>query len=555
VRLEGGEGVLDLEQVFANDGAAIAQADYRLPLPEGATVSAFGFWRGERFLAAELRERAEAEHAHAEAALAGRASGLLRTAGPAAGPSCSFSIAPVPAGSLQRVSVTLRLPVASERGRSSLRLPLDRLLGQRAPGATAVVHLQILAPLRAFGVDGASPVVLARRPRRVDLALASDQSVEVWWSEEGPPLLTAGEVVPLDDGSFAVQLRLRLNDGARWRAAPRPLVLLVDASFSMRRRAAAVRQALERLAALGAVPARVVAVAEGVVELPPGDPDELMRRLFGYAGFHATWDDLAAAGRALGCGTSALRCVVLSDPQVAGLPAALEPGDGLELLLLAETDELAHLGTGLPPGAAVFQPGVEPLGKLHGLVDPWVLPVLELRGAEQRGGTLELEAGPRRSAAEGGMLRLFGASHSDEPIELHLAVDGQAVRRTVELAPLGEATPAGRAVRRGLFASRLERWMREYRLSRDPDLRGRIVELSLREEIPTELTGLQVAEAREGWRGVLPATATPAPLLRLAGLVALGLAAMAWWTSTAARRGVEARAAAHDAPDGPSRRS
>jgi hypothetical protein len=220
--------------------------------------------------------------------------------------------------------------------------------------------------------------------------------------------------------------------------------------------------------------------------------------------------------------------VAIADPQLPGLPAELDPAAGIELLLLAEAEELAHFGAALPPAAGVFQPGVEPQAKLHGLADGWVLPVLELRGVEQRGGTLALEGTLPRRVAEGGMLRLFAASHADGPVALELAVDGRPLRRAVELLPLVADGAGGRAVRRGLFAARLDGWVREYRLSRDPELRARIVETSLREEIPTELTSLQVADAEGAWAGRLPATATSGPLLRRAGLALVAAALLLW---------------------------
>jgi hypothetical protein len=57
-----------LTQVFLNDGEDVSQADYQLHLPEGATVTSFGFWRGERFLEASLQEKQQAEAARAKAA-------------------------------------------------------------------------------------------------------------------------------------------------------------------------------------------------------------------------------------------------------------------------------------------------------------------------------------------------------------------------------------------------------------------------------------------------------------------------------------------------------
>src|SRR5205814_8269804 len=81
VRLDGGDAVVELVQVFANDGDGVAQADYRLHLPSEATVAGFGFWRDGRFLAATVVEREQAKAAHAAAAEAGHATGLLQREG------------------------------------------------------------------------------------------------------------------------------------------------------------------------------------------------------------------------------------------------------------------------------------------------------------------------------------------------------------------------------------------------------------------------------------------------------------------------------------------
>src|SRR5207253_1076548 len=94
VNARGEDAEVRLIQVFHNDGPELGQADYQLHLPEGATVMSFGFWQGERFLAAELKEKGEAEAAHEKAASEGRATAILKTD---AGVQ-RFSVYPVKAG-------------------------------------------------------------------------------------------------------------------------------------------------------------------------------------------------------------------------------------------------------------------------------------------------------------------------------------------------------------------------------------------------------------------------------------------------------------------------
>jgi hypothetical protein len=532
LRLEGGDAVVELVQTFANDGEGAAQADYRLHLPAEATLAGFGYWRDGRFLAAALKERGEAEAAHQAAASAGRATGIARQDGTVV----AFSVYPLPAHGQQQVSVTLRLPVATERGRSHVRLPLDRLLDGSPLSCTVYALLRVERPLAAMGVEGASFLVRGRGRDWARLVLSSEAPVEIWWSEQGPPLLTAASSVTLPDGSLAVELALGLNDASAWRVRPRDVVLLVDGSFSMRRRRAAVVEHARRLAEAAPGRVRVVQVGEQTADVTPQatpDPVTFARSLLAAdVGFHGAWDDLVRAAQAAGCRVPAggdetgPRCVAVTDPQVEGLPPAAERE--LAALFLADADEIAYFGELLGPAAVTYQPGVDPRGRLLGFADTLVLPTLELVSLDQRGGTLErVGPPPPRPVAEGGLLRVFARSRSEAPLELALAVDGHPLTRQVALEPVDPASDAGRAIRHDVQAATLADWMAEYRKGRDPELRARIVELSLAEGIPTELTGLQVDDPA----GVLADTATAGPLLRRLGLLLLALGAVMAWSA------------------------
>ena len=151
VRVHGGEARIQLTQVFANDGAEVAQADYRLHLPKDAEVTGFGFWNDGVLLRAELKEKEEARQAHRTAAGEGRATAIVKREGTIH----PFSVYPVLAGSLQEVEVTLTIPVTTERGRSSIRLPLDHFLGHARLTSTVIAHIETRDKLLAVGVDGA----------------------------------------------------------------------------------------------------------------------------------------------------------------------------------------------------------------------------------------------------------------------------------------------------------------------------------------------------------------------------------------------------------------
>jgi len=518
VRIHGGEARIELTQVFANDGPELAQADYRLHLPREAVVTGFGFWVDGRFLAAELKERGEARRDHASAATSGHATGLLEHDGTIH----SFSVFPVGAGTLQEIDVTISMPVATERGRSHVRLPLDAFLGHARLTSGVVVHVESSEALRGLGVDGVRFDARRRPTRSAELVFTAAEPVSVWWAEEAPPLLVRAESTALDDGSRAVQLRLALNDPSFGGAGPRELRLLVDGSFSMRRRAPALEHLLGRVLDQSTVPVRVVAVAETVREVSVGDPSDMVRELLaGAAGFTTSWNGLDEASKALGCDGLEIRCVAVTDPQVHGLVADRT----VETLFLADADELAHFSERVGSAAPVHQPGVDPVAALSALADELVLPVLEVRAIRQGRDELMPVGSPRRRVAAGGLLRLFVATRSPEPLRLELAVDGRPLVWEVTPEALDPSSRTGRAVRRGWFRGRLDDWTADYRRSRDPELRRQIVEVSLREGIPTDLTALHVASPDR----VLARTATPAPLLRRVGgvLLALGFVGLA----------------------------
>jgi hypothetical protein len=520
VRVAGGDAILELVQVFANEGDELSQADYRLHLPSHATVSAFGFWREDRLLSAELKEKEEARREHGAAAASGRATGLLQREGTIH----SFSVFPVAARSLQQVAITIRLPVATERGRSHVLLPMDSFLGHASLKSTALVQIEADAPLKAFGVEGVPHETLARNDRGVKLTFSSDHSVELWWSEESPPLLVRADAVSLGDGSLGIQLRVALNDASSWTTPYRELVLLVDTSLSMRRRARAVADLVNRVLEESTVPVRLYSVAEAAEEVHGSDRADALRRLLsGREGFRARWDDLLSAAALVGCSDPLVRCVAVTDPQVDGLSSPRAAP--FEAFFLADADELAHFARVLGEDALIYQPDVEPRAKLNALADELVLPVLEVAGVTQPGGELHLAGSPRFRVAEGGILRLFGTSRSDGPLELRMNVAGKDVAQTVGLDHYAETSPTGLAIRRGVYQRLLDGWMADYRLSRDPDLKRQIVDVSLREEIPTALTSLHAVD------DTLPRTATAAPLLRGAGWLLMLLAGAAFVAS------------------------
>lgn len=510
VRIEGADARIELTQVFANEGDEIAQADYRLHLPDEAVVTGFGFWNDGRFLAAELKERGEARADHTAAADSGRATAVLERESMIH----SFSVYPVLAGSLQQVEVTFTLPIATERGRSHLRLPIDTFLGHARLTSTVVAHIQTRESLRALGVDGASATERDRQPNSADLVFSAAEAVEVWWASEVPPLLTRAEAVALDDGSYALQLRLGLNDLRADRNAVSEIRLLIDTSFSMRRRGRAIVDLLDRVLDQARVPVRVYSVAERSKDVTSPDRRDMFRQLLsGESGFATSWTAIEAAASEVGCDDPNVLCVAVTDPQVTDLL-----GDrSVKVLFIADADELAHFSESVGPGQATYQPDSQPAASLHALADELVLPVLELRRVTQDDNELALIGAKRMRIAAGGLLRLFLTSTSAAPLDIELAIGTRLLERKTGIEILDPDSRFGRAVRRGYYSGRLSDWGDEYRKSRDPEIRKQIVAVSLREGIPTDHTSLHVASPDR----VLPRTGSWAPLLRLIGILAL----------------------------------
>jgi hypothetical protein len=80
----------------------------------------------------------------------------------------------------------------------------------------------------------------------------------------------------------------------------------------------------------------------------------------------------------------------------------------------------------------------------------------------------------------------------------------------------------GRSLRRSYYRARIDEWTAEYRRGRDPELRQQIIDVSIREGLPSDLTALHVAAPDR----VLARTATAGPLLRPIGMLLLAIGAV-----------------------------
>lgn len=461
-----GEAVIHVHQSFLNDGDAVGQADYRLHLPDEASVDGFAFWvDGERF-AAELKARDEAETAHTAAAAEGRTTGILHREGQVH----SFSVYPVDAHRTKDVELTVRVPVVTEAGRSAVRLPLDTFLGQAVANATVMAELHTDDRLTAFGAGGARPSVLQRTDHTVRMAFSADEAVELWWREEVPPLRVEALAVEVEN-EVALQLQVGFFEADREADDTRVTVIL-DGSSSMARRGRAIDAALDRMRRH--VEVDVLAVR--------GTERRGIDHAAALSGHGVTdLEDLGRAWNAAGCADS--RCIVVTDAQLPGLEDLIEPA-----LVLADSYEKSHFAEALAH-QVVHVPGTDSEAHLGAVVDELLLPTLTLTLDDGLGWV----AGQDRTVAEGGVLRVH-AVDADFPDELVLdaVVDGEDRVLDVPVRRVDATSEEGIAVRKGAYREVLRELMGQYREAPDNDLKERITTLSLREEIPTAFTSLQV---------------------------------------------------------------
>jgi hypothetical protein len=514
VDVAGAEARVKLVQVFANGGGDLAQADYRLELPRQAQVVSFGFWQGDRFLSSSLKEKGEAKAAHARAASEGRATGLLEKKRNIR----SFSVYPVGAGERKRVETELRLPVVVEMGRSHVRLPVDVFLGQAPLASSVLVRVRADEALVDLGADGVRTHVLGRGAREGTVAFSTSRGVDVWWKEDGPPLLVRAEQVTLHEAEKGVGLKVALNDASQWAQPFDELHVVVDGSFSMRRHRASLRDALARLSALAPAKPHVYAVARRVDELPAdASPSALAARaLDGSVGHDASFARLEKVLSGLPCDAARARCVLITDATLDGVHKAVR-GE-VPALVFATPSELAFQAEALADAPRVFQPGVDSDAALRSSVDELVLPTLELLAVEAGGVAVPFLGKGNRRVPEGGMVRLFSDKPLEGPLTVVATLRGESIERVVPLLAVEAESAVGKALRRDVYSARLRAWMKEYGEGRDHALRQRIVDVSVREGIPTAFTSLHVEDPRLSLYAIKPGD----PLLSVpaeAGLV------------------------------------
>lgn len=496
-----GAATLEVHQVFLNDGSDEGQADFQFRLPVGATVAGFAFWDGDKLLRAELKDKEEARAEHQAAAAEHRTTGLLEVDGAMQ----KFSVYPLRAGEFKRVVTTLRVPVARELGRSQVRLPLDGFLGEKPMAATVAVDLSTEDALSEVGVDGAAMQLISKAEKHASLVFQAEALADVWWVERGEPLVLSADAVPLDDGTHALQVRIALNDAGPWKTPFSQVHVVVDGSFSMKRRAGAVGTLVARLVAQSSAPVTVHVVAERTVRFSKGDLAAQVVAAInsGAAGFGASLTDLMPVLHHLECHASGVRCIVLTDPELTR-DVATEDLRQLDLpsVVLADAFERTWAQGHLPADSRVIDPDVDAPARLASIADQLVLPVLDVHALDGSG--LTMSERMERRVAEGGLLRLTAKLDHLTDVRVLGELAGHPFERTLK-PTVHEANDAtGLAVRRAYFERQLADWLAQYATTHSSELKQAIVTLSLREKIPTPLTSMHVASPELSMADIKP---------------------------------------------------
>lgn len=473
VEVRGSEALIQLHQVFANPGAELAQADFRLPLPQGATLDGFAFHSKGRWLEAALAEKAEAEAAHRRAVDAGRRTGLQKSDGAVA----TFSVHPIEAGSVMRVRSTLRFPIATALGTSELALPVGNFLGRGRVRSLVELSLHTEAALDSWSFVGGTPLELERSGTSVRFVASVDALAHLSWREARAELELAARAVPIPEG-MAIELEGFASAEGR-EDQVRSMIALVDGSFSMRRKLEFVEAALSRLGPA----AEVVGVAE-IIGAPASPALALAQLHDGAYGHRLDPLQLRRAIRAHGCERGG-RCVLITDG--AGAAEALH-GVEVPSIALMDTEESAYFAPRLPSGTGRFRVDADSGLALARWVDGAVRPRLRVVMVDAPG--LQV-LGPEDAAAVGSVLRMpLVAPEPVQALALELELDGQRFHRTVPVEAARD--PAG--VRRRHYVAVLGGLLRRYAEAPEGGLRAEVVRLSLRENIATPFTARQVAD-------------------------------------------------------------
>jgi len=271
IRIDNGTARVAVRQIFANHTGDIKEGVYQFALPDKAAVSDFAVWDDVTRIPGVILERRRAGEIYAQAKAQAIDPGLLQMGERDAGEArrsqqFTAKIVPVPAFGTKRIELEYRHPVAVERYRTEVVVPLkpDVFGVQTAGRLTIAFELRSAHAIRDFEVI-AKTYPLAIRERTSNLVRAEYSGSNVVLNEDFAVRYTldpaqadtlrviAERESATEPGFFQAQVLLGMP-AARATAArpPRTLVVLFDDSLSMQwdkleRSFAACEAALRRL--------------------------------------------------------------------------------------------------------------------------------------------------------------------------------------------------------------------------------------------------------------------------------------------------------------------
>jgi Ca-activated chloride channel family protein len=280
ILIDNGIARVRVRQIFGNHSAAIQEGVYEFALPDKATISDFAVWDDVTRIPGVILERRRAGEIYEQAKAQAIDPGLLqmgeRTAGENGAPvrpSQEFTarIVPIPAFATKRIEIEYQHPVAVERYRSELVVPLkpDVYGVQTAGHLTITLELRSAHAIRTFEAMAKTyPLEIRERGPNLVKAEFSGNHVELQEDLAVRYALDPAEADTLrviteresasEPGFFQAQTLLRIpsaQPGTTSQPAAQPaktLLLLFDTSLSMQwdkleRSFAACETALRRL--------------------------------------------------------------------------------------------------------------------------------------------------------------------------------------------------------------------------------------------------------------------------------------------------------------------
>lgn len=486
VIIERNEAKVTIVQVFLNDRAYRGQADYRLHLPIDAVITEFGYWNNDKYFKAGLQEKEKAKDAHQTAALEGRATGiLLKEEGIQ-----QFSVFPVEAGETKKIKLSFSLPVITELGRHRVRVPVDSFLGQGEVMGTVQIKITASNKIEGYGVEGAPANIVRRLEQSINLLLNANAPFELWWKETSVPLQLMGAAVPLENEKYAIELRAAMDDAGAIKNAPEMFSVFVDGSFSMKQKSTDLLFLLERLKKNTPTKIRFYALTDKGIFRQKGDLISMVRALGkGMYGHRTPWSSFENALQKYKCDTPKNVCIVVTDlPTIE--EKSLNQING-KTILLSDMHEKTYFANSIED-KKIHIVGVDSSAHLAAMADELVLPVLRINDITSAGHYERIEH-QGHQLAEGGRLSIYGKADELHELKVRYAIDNGILKNSnVSIELVAPTSAAGKSIRRGYFKKRLASMMHQFGEMASPELKGKIIEISLREEIPTAFTSLQV---------------------------------------------------------------